>query len=63
VARDAAAAEDDGFVLSLIYDGPGDRSCLQILDARDVAGAPLARLWLRSRVPLQFHGNFAPGVV
>jgi carotenoid cleavage dioxygenase-like enzyme len=34
-----------------------------VLDARDFAGEPLARLWLRNRVPMGFHGNFAPGVV
>lgn len=62
-ARSADAGEDDGFVMSLIYDGPGDRSCLQILDARQIDGEPLARLWLQERVPLQFHGNYAPGVV
>lgn len=63
VPRSAESAEDDGFVLSLVYGGPADRSCVQVLDARDIAGEPLARLWLRHRVPLQFHGNFAPGVV
>lgn len=61
--RGPHAQEDDGFVLSLVYDGPADRSFLQILDARRVDGEPLARLELRHRVPLQFHGNFAAGVV
>jgi carotenoid cleavage dioxygenase len=63
VPRSADAAEDDGFVLSVVYDGPNDRSCLQILDARNFDGEPLAKLWLRNRVPLGFHGNFASGVV
>ena len=55
--------EDDGFVLSVVYDGPSARSSVLVLDARDFAGEPLARLWLRNRVPMGFHGNFAPGVV
>jgi carotenoid cleavage dioxygenase len=63
VPRSSDAAEDDGFVLSIVYDGPNDRSCLQILDARDFGAAPLAKLWLNHRVPLGFHGNFAAGLV
>jgi carotenoid cleavage dioxygenase-like enzyme len=57
------AAEDEGFVMALIYDGATDRSCLQIHDARDFGSEPVARLWLQNRVPLQFHGNWAQGVV
>jgi carotenoid cleavage dioxygenase len=63
VPRSSTAAEDDGFVLSVVYDGPNDRSCLQILDARNFDRDPLAKLWLDHRVPLGFHGNFAPGVL
>jgi carotenoid cleavage dioxygenase-like enzyme len=63
VPRHADAAEDDGFVLSVVYDGPNDRSGIWIFDAQDFAGQPLAKLWLRNRLPLGFHGNFSPGVV
>ena len=60
-ARDAGAAEDDGFVLNLAHDGPNDRTAVDIRDARAIdAKTPLARLWLDERVPLGFHGNFAP---
>jgi carotenoid cleavage dioxygenase len=58
VPRAADAAEDDGFVLAMIYDGPRDRSGLLVLDARNLSEAPLATLWLRERVPAGFHGNF-----
>jgi carotenoid cleavage dioxygenase-like enzyme len=61
--RSEDAGEDEGFVLSMVYDGPNDRSALQILDAQNFDAEPLARLWLRSRVPLQFHGDYAPGVL
>ncbi len=57
------AAEDEGVVLSLVYDGPNDRSWIYILDAQHIDSEPLARLGLRQRVPLGFHGNFVPGVV
>lgn len=63
VARDPDAAEDDGFVLSVVYDGTTDCSYLAILDARNIAARPLAKCRLEHRIPMGFHGNFAPGVV
>jgi carotenoid cleavage dioxygenase len=63
VARSADAEEDDGFVLHQLYDAPSDRSAIDVLDARALDAEPLARLWLDERLPLGFHGNFAPGVV
>jgi len=58
VPRTANAAEEDGFVLAMIYDGPRSRSGLLVLDAQNLADAPLATLWLRDRVPAGFHGNY-----
>jgi carotenoid cleavage dioxygenase len=63
VPRTPDAGEDDGFVLVVCHDGPNDRSTLAILDARDFGGPPLATLSLRDRIPMGFHGNFAPGVI
>ncbi len=63
VPRSADAEEDDGFVLSVVYDGGANKSRLVVLDARDFGGKPLAQAHLEHRVPLGFHGNFAPGVV
>ena len=63
VPRAPDAAEDDGFVLSVVYDGGSGKSHLAVLDARNLAGEPLARAHLEHRVPLGFHGNFAAGVV
>lgn len=63
VPRKPDADEDDGFVLTVVYDGANDASYLAVLDARNVAGPPLAKCHLRHRVPLGFHGNFAPSVV
>jgi all-trans-8'-apo-beta-carotenal 15,15'-oxygenase len=61
--RSADAAEDDGFVLSVVYDGTSDGSHLTVLDARNLGGKPLAKARLKHRIPLGFHGNFAAGVV
>lgn len=63
VPRSPDAAEDDGFVLNVVYDALTDDSYLAVLDARNIAGEPLATARLKHRVPMGFHGNFAPGVV
>jgi carotenoid cleavage dioxygenase len=61
VPRAQDSAEDDGFVLNVVYDGASGHSYLAVLDARSMKR--LATAHLRHRVPLGFHGNFAPGVV
>ena len=45
------AAEDDGWVMSLVHDQSTDRSDLVILDAQDFAGEPVATVHLRSGCP------------
>jgi carotenoid cleavage dioxygenase len=62
VPRSPDAEEGDGWLLALVYRGAERRSDLLILDARDVAGAPVATVRLPHRVPFGFHGNWAPGV-
>jgi carotenoid cleavage dioxygenase len=62
VPRAADADEDDGYVLVLSYDQARNASDFWILDARDVAGEPVARVHLPHRVPYGFHGNWAEGV-
>jgi carotenoid cleavage dioxygenase-like enzyme len=52
------AAEDDGYVLSIVYDPERDGSDLVILAAQDFAGEPVARVQLPQRVPFGFHGNW-----
>lgn len=63
VPRTPDADEDDGFVLAVGYEGPTGRSYVLVLDARHLDGAPLAKLYFRHRIPMGFHGCFAPGVV
>ncbi len=59
VPRDAEAAEDDGFVLFPVYDAIRDETAVEILDAGAVDAGPVARLWLDTRMPFGFHGNWA----
>jgi carotenoid cleavage dioxygenase-like enzyme len=58
VPRHAAAAEDDGYVLALVYDRARHGSAFHVLDARDIAGEPIATVHLPHRVPYGFHGNW-----
>ena len=51
-------AEDDGWLMSYIYDENTDASELVILDARDLGRSPVARVLLPQRVPYGFHGNW-----
>jgi len=61
--RTADAAEDDGWVVTLVYDAACKASAFYILDARDIAGEPVAVVHLPHRVPYGFHGNWVDGVV
>jgi carotenoid cleavage dioxygenase len=60
VPRRADAAEDDGWVIALVYDPDRNASDFWILDAGDLDGEPAAVVRLPHRVPYGFHGNWAP---
>jgi carotenoid cleavage dioxygenase-like enzyme len=52
--------EDEGWILSLVYDAGRDASDLVILDATSFAGPPVATVHLPARVPFGFHGSWVP---
>jgi carotenoid cleavage dioxygenase-like enzyme len=52
----AGGNEDDGYLLSYIYDRNNHSSELWILDASRIQAPPLARIQLPARVPQGFHG-------
>jgi carotenoid cleavage dioxygenase len=58
--RDGAAAEDDGWLMTYVYDRADDRSELVVLPAADPSAGPVARVLLPTRVPNGFHGNWVP---
>lgn len=62
VPRSGDAAEGDGFVLTVVYDGVRDGSYLAVLDAQNLDAKPLATCRLPHRIPMGFHGNFAAGL-
>ena len=56
-----AASEDDGYLLSFVFDQSTNASSIMILDAQNVAAAPIAEIELPQRVPFGFHGSWIPG--
>jgi carotenoid cleavage dioxygenase-like enzyme len=60
IPREGAESEDDGYLMSYVYDEGRDKSELLVLDARDLSQPPLARVMLPARVPYGFHGAWVP---
>lgn len=56
-------AEDDGWLLTITTRRDGSASQLLVLDATDVAGAPVAAVTLPRGVPAGFHGSWIPDQV
>ena len=55
-----AIQEDDGWLLTIVYDAPHHRSDVVILDARNLDQGPVARLHLKHHIPYGLHGTFTP---
>ncbi|MCY1033747.1 carotenoid oxygenase family protein [Corallococcus sp. BB11-1] len=60
VPRPGASAEDDGWVLTQVYDAKADASHVAVLDARRLEDGPVARCHFDHALPPTFHGGFAP---
>jgi carotenoid cleavage dioxygenase len=56
-----SSAEDAGYVMGFVYDKARDNSDLVILDASDMAKAPVATIAMPRRVPHGFHGSWIRG--
>lgn len=54
------AGEDEGWVLTVVYDEGRDASDLLVLEATDFSGTPVATVHLPQRVPFGFHGSWVP---
>ena len=50
--------EDDGYLMSFIFDPSEGMSELVIMSTKDMADEPLARIHLPARVPTGFHGSW-----
>ena len=57
-----ATAEDDGYLLTYVYDATTDTSDFAIFDASTMSSEPIATVQL-PRIPFGFHGNWVPASV
>jgi len=53
-----SAAEDDGWVIAQMYLTRQHRTQYVVLDARQLARGPIARVQLREHLPYGFHSTF-----
>ena len=60
--REGASAEDDGYLLEVVYNGFEHKSELHIVRAQDPTDL-VGKLHLRHHLPHQFHGLFVPEVL
>jgi len=56
----AAAAEDDGWIVTFTTDVPGDRSECHVFDAARIADGPVARIAMPARISSGTHACWAP---
>jgi carotenoid cleavage dioxygenase-like enzyme len=54
------AGEDEGYLVSFVYDKNSETSALWIMDATNIQAQPIAKVQLPSRVPQGFHGLWLP---
>lgn len=58
--RRRATEEDDGYLLSLVYDSQRHASHVAVFDARRLTDGPLARAWFDHHIPFTVHGLWVP---
>ena len=62
VPKPGAVAEDDGWLLTMVFDKNTNTSALAIVSAKDGEFGVSTQAWVRLpiNIPLGFHGDFAP---
>lgn len=56
--RPGATTEDDGWLITFVYDESSETSELIVVNAQDITGEPVARVIIPQRVPYGFHGTW-----
>jgi carotenoid cleavage dioxygenase len=59
--RPNAREEDDGYVVSYVYDEREGSSEVLVLHASDILGEVVCRVRVPTRIPLGFHATWVPG--
>jgi carotenoid cleavage dioxygenase len=62
VPRAGGVAEDDGYLMTYVYDAESNESDFAIFDASSMSSEPVATVRL-PRVPFGFHGNWVDASV
>ena len=62
VPKPNATAEDEGWILTLVYNGKNHHSTLAILDAQNIEGEAVALLHLKHHIPYGLHGSWTDSV-
>jgi len=62
VPREGSVEEDDGYLLSVLFDGESQRTEVVVLDARCVSQGPVCRIPLKTALPHGFRGCWAQGL-
>ena len=61
VPRPDATEEDDGWLVTYVYDREEDASEMVVVDALAFDDEPVARVLIPRRIPYGFHGTWLPG--
>jgi all-trans-8'-apo-beta-carotenal 15,15'-oxygenase len=59
VRSSASNTELDAWAIGTAFHVPTSTTCVNVFEASNIAGGPIARAWLPYGLPLGFHGNFA----
>jgi all-trans-8'-apo-beta-carotenal 15,15'-oxygenase len=62
VPRLDAKGEDEGWVLTMVYDASHHRSDVVILDGQDLNKGPVAQVHLKHHIPYGLHGSWTETV-
>ena len=62
VPKNKSGSEEDGYIISMMYDASSNTSSLGLFDAALISDGPIARVRLDHRVPFGFHGYWCSGV-
>jgi carotenoid cleavage dioxygenase len=58
--RESSAAEDDGYLVTLISKASGEPGECAVFDARDISHGPICRILLPGHVPMGAHAYWMP---
>ncbi|MFP6686350.1 MAG: carotenoid oxygenase family protein, partial [Polyangiaceae bacterium] len=60
IAAEGATSEDDGYLMTYVWQPETDTSYLVILDASNITAAPIAEIHIPRRVVSGFHSSWIP---